>query len=98
MHTRPNRPHQKKKKRPVIVNRSDMVAKTLSTNVSVILMELVYIQKMDKSSLSWVFHIIPIIWAFHFFLILDILHQCPTAKHKQPNNLVNRKEGIHKFQ
>jgi hypothetical protein len=22
--------------------------------------------------------------------------QCPTAKHKQPNNLINRKEGTHK--
>jgi hypothetical protein len=22
--------------------------------------------------------------------------QCPIAKHKQPNNLINRKEGTHK--
>jgi hypothetical protein len=22
--------------------------------------------------------------------------QCPTAKHKQPNNLINRKEDTHK--
>jgi hypothetical protein len=28
--------------------------------------------------------------------IMGISHQCPTAKHKQPNNLINRKEGIRK--
>jgi hypothetical protein len=36
--------------------------KTLSTHVSIDLTELVYLQKMDKSSPSWTFHIIPIIW------------------------------------
>jgi hypothetical protein len=37
-------------------------------------------------------------------LIMGISHhphhghftQCPTAKHKQPNNIINRKEGTHK--
>jgi hypothetical protein len=28
--------------------------------------------------------------------IMSISHQCPTAKHKQLNNLINKKEGIHK--
>jgi hypothetical protein len=28
--------------------------------------------------------------------IMGISQQCPTAKHKQPNNLINRKEGTHK--
>jgi hypothetical protein len=75
----------------------------LSTQVSIDLAELVYLQKMDKSSPSWTFHIIPIIWAFyfipiiwpfHFNPIMDFSHQCPTAKHKQPNNLIKRKESI----
>jgi hypothetical protein len=39
--------------------------KTISTIISIVLTELVYLQKMDKSSPSWAFHIIPIIWAFH---------------------------------
>jgi hypothetical protein len=43
--------------------------KTLSTHISINLTELVYLQKMDKSSPSWAFHIIPIIWAFHFIPI-----------------------------
>jgi hypothetical protein len=45
----------------------------------------------------WAFHIIPIIWAFHFIPIMGISHRCPTAKHKQPNNLLNRTEGVRKF-
>jgi hypothetical protein len=39
IYTRPICPHQKKKKRPAIVNHSDTVPKALSTNVSIILMK-----------------------------------------------------------
>jgi hypothetical protein len=67
--------------------------KMLSTLVSIDLTELVYLQKIDKSSPSWAFHIIPITWAFHFIPIMGISHRCPTARHKQPNNLVNRKKA-----
>jgi hypothetical protein len=35
-------------------------------------------------------------WAFYFIPIMDISLQCPTAKHNQPNNLINRIEGTHK--
>jgi hypothetical protein len=45
MHTRPICPHKTKKKRSIIANRSDTVAKTLSINVSIVLTELVYLQK-----------------------------------------------------
>jgi hypothetical protein len=34
MQTQPNRPHQNKRKQSAIVNRSVMVAKTLSTHVT----------------------------------------------------------------
>jgi hypothetical protein len=56
MHTRPIRPHQRKKKQYAIVDCSDMVAKALSTNISIVLMELVYLQKKGQTSLSWAFH------------------------------------------
>jgi hypothetical protein len=39
MYTQPIRPHQKKKKRSAIVDRSDMMAQVLSTNVSIVLMK-----------------------------------------------------------
>jgi hypothetical protein len=58
---------------------------TLSINISIVLTEVVYMQKMDKSSPSWPFHIIPVVWAFHFVPIMGVSHQRPTAKHKQSN-------------
>jgi hypothetical protein len=47
---------KRKKKQSAIANRSDTVGKTLSTNVSIVLMKLVYLQKMDQTSPSWAFH------------------------------------------
>jgi hypothetical protein len=44
--------HDQKKKRPAIVNRSDTVANVLSINVSIVLTELVYLQKKDQLSPS----------------------------------------------
>jgi hypothetical protein len=38
----------KQKKQSAIVHHSDTVAKTLSTNIYIIITELVYLQKMDK--------------------------------------------------
>jgi hypothetical protein len=45
MHTRPIRPHQNKKKRSAIANYLDTVVKALSTNLTIVLTELVYMQK-----------------------------------------------------
>jgi hypothetical protein len=47
---------KRKKKRFAIANRSDTVAKALSINISIVLTELVYLQKMDQTSPSWGFH------------------------------------------
>jgi hypothetical protein len=44
------------KERSTIVNRSGTVANALSTNISMILTELVYLQKTDQTSPSWAFH------------------------------------------
>jgi hypothetical protein len=55
----------------------------------------VYRQKIDKSSPSWAFHIIPIIGISHH-PHHGHFTQRPTAKHKQPNNLINRKESTQK--
>jgi hypothetical protein len=60
MYTRPIHPHQKKKKRAAIADPSDMVAKALLTNVSIILPELVYLQKMDQNPHHGLFTNIPI--------------------------------------
>jgi hypothetical protein len=51
MHTQPPRPHQKRKKQSAIANRSDTVAKALSTNISIVLMKLVYLQKNGSNVL-----------------------------------------------
>jgi hypothetical protein len=38
------------------IHNSGTVANAFSTNVSIVLTELVYLQKMDQTSPSWVFH------------------------------------------
>jgi hypothetical protein len=40
--------------------------------------------------------IIPIMGISHHPYHMSILHQCSTGKHKQPNNITNRKEIIRK--
>jgi hypothetical protein len=45
-----------RKKRFTIANHSGMVANALSTNISIVLTELVYLQKTDQTSPSWDFH------------------------------------------
>jgi Mn2+/Fe2+ NRAMP family transporter len=47
---------KRKKKRSAVANRSDTVAKVLSTNVSIIVTEFMYLQKMDQTSPSWASH------------------------------------------
>jgi hypothetical protein len=65
---------------------------TLSKIITNDLSMLVYLQKKDESSPSWAFHFIP-----NMVISLHPQHghftQCPTAKHKQPNNLINRKKA-----
>jgi hypothetical protein len=46
----------KRKKHSAIANCSGTVVNVLSINVSIILTDLVYLQKMDQTSTSWAFH------------------------------------------
>jgi hypothetical protein len=63
--------HQTKKKRSAIANRSDTVAKALSTNVSIVLTELVYLQKNGSN--------IPILSEMIWFRSPNQEPACPCA-------------------
>jgi hypothetical protein len=69
------------------VNRLGTVAKVLLTNVSNVLMK---VSEPTEEGL-----IIPIMGISHHPQHGHFT-QCPIAKHKQLNNLINRKEGIRK--
>jgi hypothetical protein len=88
--TRPNHPHQNKRKQRAIVDHTHMVAKTLSTHVYIVLTQVSVPAEEGSIIPSWAFHSIP---------VMSISHhphhghftQCRIPKHKQPNNLVNNK-------
>ncbi len=95
MHTRPNRPHQNKRKQFTTANHSDMVANDLNV-VSNVLTQ-VSVPTKDESELSTTFtHTLK---GSSTYVpthapsrpALSCLLEYPTTKHKNQNNLINNK-------
>jgi hypothetical protein len=97
MHTRPIRPHQTKKKRSAIANHSDTVVKALSTNISIVLIELVYLQKNGSNIPIMGFSLTsPYNGLFTNIPLVGFSLTSSYMQHKQQNNSHKQKRNIRK--